>query len=271
MSLKLTATTQTLVLDPVTSAVAVTTGGPQGPAGPSGTSTIGAGEVRMWAGVNIPSTWLECDGAAYLRSAYPALFSEIGTTYGAGDGSTTFNVPDFRGRAPIGVGTGSGLTVRARGDKVGVESVTLTALESGVQTHNHGLASHTHTMGSHTHAGTSSGPSTNTSDAGGVDHTHGTSAGGGSFITNGPGGIIYSFAAGSTSTFSSATATTGASAFSHTHTLGNHTHTLTTGGPSTNTTGGPSATNTSDATASAATNAHQNMQPSLGIRFIIKI
>jgi len=52
--------------------------------------------------------WLPCDGAAYLRTLYDDLFDVIGTSFGVGNGSTTFNVPDFRGRAPIGTGTGAG-------------------------------------------------------------------------------------------------------------------------------------------------------------------
>ncbi len=63
------------------------------------------GEVRMWAGpiATIPSGWLLCDGAQVARTTYSALFSAIGTIYGSGDGSTTFNLPDFRDRSPMGV------------------------------------------------------------------------------------------------------------------------------------------------------------------------
>lgn len=46
---------------------------------------------------SIPAGWLECDGAAVSRTLYAALFNEIGTDYGSGDGSTTFNIPDLRG------------------------------------------------------------------------------------------------------------------------------------------------------------------------------
>jgi microcystin-dependent protein len=59
-----------------------------------------------WSARSTPSAgWLACDGAAVSRTTYAALFAAIGTAYGAGDGSTTFNVPDYRGRAPVGVGT----------------------------------------------------------------------------------------------------------------------------------------------------------------------
>jgi microcystin-dependent protein len=63
------------------------------------------GVVNMWALNTAPSGWLICSGAAVSRSTYAALFAIIGTTFGAGDGSTTFNLPDYRDRMPIGAGT----------------------------------------------------------------------------------------------------------------------------------------------------------------------
>lgn len=65
------------------------------------------GTVQMFAGTSTPTGFLACDGSAVSRSTYAALFAVIGTTWGAGDGSTTFNVPDLRGRAPIGKGVGT--------------------------------------------------------------------------------------------------------------------------------------------------------------------
>lgn len=60
----------------------------------------------MWyAGAAAPVGWLAMDGAAVSRTTYPALFGLLGTTYGAGDGSTTFNMPDMQGRSPVGLGT----------------------------------------------------------------------------------------------------------------------------------------------------------------------
>lgn len=55
------------------------------------------GEIKILAQSSIPSNCLPCNGAAISRAAYPELFAAIGTTYGAGDGSTTFNVPDAEG------------------------------------------------------------------------------------------------------------------------------------------------------------------------------
>jgi len=78
---------------------------------------------------------LLCDGSAVSRTTYANLFAAIGTTYGAGDGTTTFNVPDFRGRVIVGAGTGSGLTARARGDVGGEEKHTLTEAELAAHSH----------------------------------------------------------------------------------------------------------------------------------------
>lgn len=105
------------------------------------TSALGVGAVTgsiaMWGTGSAPTGYLLCDGSAVSRSTYSALFALLSTTFGAGNGSTTFNLPDFRGRAPIGVGTGSGLTARALADQVGVESVTLTGAQSGLPAHTH--------------------------------------------------------------------------------------------------------------------------------------
>src|SRR6185503_20590605 len=54
-----------------------------------------------------PSGWLNCDGSAVSRTTYANLFAAIGTTFGAGDGSTTFNVPDLRGRVIAAVDGGA--------------------------------------------------------------------------------------------------------------------------------------------------------------------
>lgn len=82
-----------------------------------------AGIIQMFAGTTPPTGWLLCDGSAVSRTTYATLFAAIGTTWGNGDGSTTFNLPDLRGRAPIGAGTGSGLTARTLGGTLGSENI----------------------------------------------------------------------------------------------------------------------------------------------------
>jgi|SRR5215831_7467866 len=97
------------------------------------------GTLRLSAAAAVTSGWLLCDGAAYPRAEYSALFGVIGTAWGAGDGTSTFNVPDLRGRAPVGGGTGTGLTARTVGGKGGEEVHLLAATESGIAEHRHHL------------------------------------------------------------------------------------------------------------------------------------
>lgn len=75
------------------------------------TSLVGfnpPGAVIMYAGTSTPTGYLRCDGTVYSRTTYSTLFTAISTSYGIGDGSTTFNVPDMRGMFPRGVDEGSG-------------------------------------------------------------------------------------------------------------------------------------------------------------------
>lgn len=96
-----------------------------------------AGSIIQWAGSVAPSNWFFADGAAVSRTTYASLFAAIGTTYGAGDGSTTFNLPDLRGRVPVGKNAGTFSTLGATG---GAESVTLTSAQSGLPAHTHGVS-----------------------------------------------------------------------------------------------------------------------------------
>ena len=61
------------------------------------------GSLLMWPTASAPSGYLACDGTAVSRSTYAALFAVVSTTFGVGDGSTTFNVPNYQGRSPLGV------------------------------------------------------------------------------------------------------------------------------------------------------------------------
>ena len=70
---------------------------------------IPSGAVMYFAGQTAPSGWLKANGAAVSRSTYAALFAAIGTTYGAGDGSSTFNLPDLRGEFVRGWDDGRGI------------------------------------------------------------------------------------------------------------------------------------------------------------------
>jgi microcystin-dependent protein len=89
--------------------------------------------------------WLKCDGRAVSREFYSTLFDIIGTNFGVGDGSNTFNLPDTRGRVLGSIGTGTGLSSRTLGQNVGSETHTLTTGE--MPSHSHGVTDpgHTHT------------------------------------------------------------------------------------------------------------------------------
>lgn len=96
------------------------------------------GIILPFGGSSAPAGFLLCDGTAVSRTTYADLFAAIGTTWGVGDGSTTFNVPDMRGRSPLGAGTGSGLTPRTLAAVGGEETHVLSSGE--LATHTHPLA-----------------------------------------------------------------------------------------------------------------------------------
>jgi microcystin-dependent protein len=93
------------------------------------------GEVRMFAGNFPPRGWVFCDGQILpINTDTSALFMLLGTTYG-GNGSTTFALPDLRGRAPLGAGDGAGLSSCPLGQQVGSVAVTLNAANVPPHTH----------------------------------------------------------------------------------------------------------------------------------------
>jgi microcystin-dependent protein len=83
-------------------------------------ASIPTGTLTAFAGATAPSGWLMCDGSAISRSTYSDLFTVVGTTYGAGDGSTTFNLPDLRGRVPVGYASGGKTEVATLGNNEGL-------------------------------------------------------------------------------------------------------------------------------------------------------
>lgn len=95
------------------------------------------GVVLPYAGSVIPNGWLECNGQAVSRETYADLFASIGTAYGVGDGSTTFNVPDMLGRVPVGVDSQNTREtgVTSLGTAVGEAKHTTTSTEVPAHTH----------------------------------------------------------------------------------------------------------------------------------------
>lgn len=164
---------------------------------------IPTGALLDYAGGTVPLGYLLCNGAAVSRTTYADLFAVIGTTWGAGDGSTTFNLPDLRGRVTIGSGQGSGLTNRTLAGSGGEENHALTLAENG--THNHADSGHGH--------GSTGGISAN--------HTHTTPH---NMRDYDFGAIIKSrgdFAVGdTTTTLTAENTTTGNESANHTHSVG---------------------------------------------------
>lgn len=98
-----------LILDHATSwdtlgDAAVALSQPQPQPQPSVATPWKPGDIRPWPGAAIPASWAVCDGAAVGRAANPLLFAALGTTWGPGDRSTTFNLPNLAGRSLIGAG-----------------------------------------------------------------------------------------------------------------------------------------------------------------------
>ncbi|MBP7460915.1 MAG: phage tail protein [Candidatus Delongbacteria bacterium] len=104
------------------------------------------GEIRPVAFNYAPHNWAICDGSLLSVNDYSDLYTLLGTTYG-GNGTTTFALPDLRGRVPMHKGTGQGLTPRFQGQAFGTETVTLTT--SNLPQHHHDLKATT-TQGTQT-------------------------------------------------------------------------------------------------------------------------
>ncbi len=94
------------------------------------------GQMMYFAGNFCPRDWAEANGALLPISSNSALFSLLGTMYG-GDGRTTFGLPDLRGRAAIGIGSGPGLTTVNQGQQGGSETFTLNS--NHLPSHNHAV------------------------------------------------------------------------------------------------------------------------------------
>ena len=111
----------------------------------TGIEGIPTATIIPWTDSSVPTGFLECNGATVSRSTYAALFAIIGTTYGAGDGASTFNVPNLADNVAVGksnnkalASTGGAATVASTGN-VGGTTANATLSESQ-------LASHDHTM-----------------------------------------------------------------------------------------------------------------------------
>jgi len=137
------------------------------------------GAIKPWTKATAPAGYLLCDGAAVSRSTYAELFAVIASTYGGGDGSTTFNVPQLQGKMPQGfdgntynlAGTGGAntVTVAVTNNQAATnatnQSVTVTGSISNTSLTEAQLASHTHPLGTTT-TDMSPGPKTQIAGSG---------------------------------------------------------------------------------------------------------
>lgn len=199
---------------------------------PNNSALAQVGEIKMWPVATPPTGYLVCDGAPVSRTTYAALFALVGTAFGAGDGSTTFNLPNYINRMAIGAGgLYSAAATGGNKDAIVVAHTHTFSANTGIES-----ANHTHTFSA----------TTNTTGA----HIHGTktsSTGGGDGHQTGPwnGGYNETSSAGDHShTVSGTTSTVSA----------NHFH---------------GVSGTTDSNGSAGTNA--NLPPYLAIFFIIKV
>jgi microcystin-dependent protein len=199
-----------------------------------GTFLVPTGSLIMWPSVTIPTDWKLCNGDAISRTTFATLFSLLGTTFGAGDGTTTFNLPNYKNRMPYGA------------DVVAV-GATGGSADAIVVSHTHtGTTDNQSVNHAHTFSGTTGGQS--------ADHTHNPV-----LQYTGSGGNFPNINGFSGSTSVSSTTPTSGTSNDHNHTFSgttgnnnaNHNHTFTTG-----------------SAGSSGTNA--NLPPYLGINFIIK-
>jgi microcystin-dependent protein len=205
------------------------------------------GAIVDWPAATLPDgTWQWCFGGSLLVAAYPDLFAVLGYLYG-GSGPN-FLLPDLRGRAVIGAGTGAGLTPRGLNARGGAETVSLTGPQNGAHNHLFAATSSGAAPGTHNHpialtsAGAAPGTHTHGFTTGGVSVVHRHNLPGGSFAqtvvqagnTQGIFGSVGSALTDGESADHSHTGNTGGPSADHSHTLtgnsgnqiGDHSHSL---------------------------------------------
>ena len=150
----------------------------------TGIEGIPTGTIVPWSDSSIPTGFLECNGAAVSRSTYSALFAIIGTTYGTGDGSSTFNVPNLQDNVAVGksnnkalASTGGANTVQSTGNVAGsTANATLTTAQLASHSHPVSIGGFTPSGGSGAEANPSKSTGGTGSAGSGTGHSHNMSA-----------------------------------------------------------------------------------------------
>lgn len=199
---------------------------------------VPAGTIHLFAGPTAPSGFLFCQGQVISRNTYPRLFAAIGTNYGAGDGSTTFGIPDLQGRVAAGKSTsGTFATLNNRG---GTETETLST--ATMPSHTHTQNSHNHTQNAHNHS----------------QNAHGHSFRGGQVRPSNPGGYTVVYVNGGTW-------------YGYGYSYSEPTQATTATNQATTATNNPTTATNQDAGGLAGvTQSHNNLQPYIVLNYIIK-
>ena len=145
---------------------------------------VNTGIVVPWGSASIPSGFLECNGTAVSRTTYSALFAVVGTTYGIGDGTTTFNVPDLQDRTIVNKSntkslaqTGGANTVTPTGNISGsTGSTTLTTAQMPSHSHTFGVAAGSGGSAALQSCSYAPGSAASSSAGSGQSHNHNLSA-----------------------------------------------------------------------------------------------
>ena len=210
--------------------------------------------VIPYAGASAPTGWILCYGQGISRTIYAALFAVISTKYGTGDGSTTFNVPDMRGRLAAGLDNMGGVaasritqfSATTLGATGGADAINLSAAQSGLPAHNHVI-----TDPSHSHSAITIAHSHSVNDPG---HNHNYNAD----INSGSLNVPFCGSAGQSAykTYTTQNAGTGISINSST--------------PGVTVNGATTGVSVNSTTAVGAASSHLNVQPTIMLNYIIK-